>query len=165
MSPLVGIYISRDVVFDESVFPFESLHPNAGALLKNEILLLPPNLRNFEQGGDDCADQHEHTTSSSVASVPVQVHGENGVENDQNLAHSGPILHVLEEEQAGAEHEADLEQPATPARQASSRSMRRSSPDRVPSQPRTAVSPGSTRTPRPTCVRQLRSAHSPCAWE
>ena len=28
------VYISRDVVFDESVYPFESLHPNAGALLK-----------------------------------------------------------------------------------------------------------------------------------
>jgi hypothetical protein len=28
------IYISRDVVFDENVFPFASLHPNAGALLK-----------------------------------------------------------------------------------------------------------------------------------
>jgi histone deacetylase 1/2 len=27
------IYISRDVVFDEKVFPFEHLHPNVGALL------------------------------------------------------------------------------------------------------------------------------------
>jgi hypothetical protein len=35
------IYISRDVVFDENVFPFASLHPNAGALLKQQILLLP----------------------------------------------------------------------------------------------------------------------------
>ncbi|KAK1595157.1 hypothetical protein QYE76_048231 [Lolium multiflorum] len=35
------VYISRDVVFDENVFPFQELHPNAGALLKKEILLLP----------------------------------------------------------------------------------------------------------------------------
>jgi hypothetical protein len=35
------VYISRDVVFDENIFPFASLHPNAGALLKKEILLLP----------------------------------------------------------------------------------------------------------------------------
>jgi histone deacetylase 1/2 len=28
------IYLSRDVVFDESVFSFASLHPNAGALLR-----------------------------------------------------------------------------------------------------------------------------------
>ena len=28
------IYISRDVVFDETLFPFAKLHPNAGALLR-----------------------------------------------------------------------------------------------------------------------------------
>ena len=28
------VYISRDVVFDETQFPFEKLHPNAGALLR-----------------------------------------------------------------------------------------------------------------------------------
>lgn len=35
------VYISRDVTFDESIFPFADLHPNAGALLRCEILLLP----------------------------------------------------------------------------------------------------------------------------
>lgn len=35
------IYISRDVVFDETLFPFAKLHPNAGALLRAEIELLP----------------------------------------------------------------------------------------------------------------------------
>ena len=35
------VYISRDVVFDESVFPFASLNPNAGKRLQKEILLLP----------------------------------------------------------------------------------------------------------------------------
>jgi hypothetical protein len=34
------IYISRDVVFDETIFPFSELHPNAGARLHEEILLL-----------------------------------------------------------------------------------------------------------------------------
>jgi hypothetical protein len=38
------IYISRDVVFDENIYPFQSLHPNAGAQLRKEILLLPENL-------------------------------------------------------------------------------------------------------------------------
>ena len=28
------VYISRDVVFDENVFPFSKLHPNAGARLR-----------------------------------------------------------------------------------------------------------------------------------
>jgi hypothetical protein len=38
------VYISRDVVFDEQIFPFQSLHPNAGAQLRSEILLLPSHL-------------------------------------------------------------------------------------------------------------------------
>jgi hypothetical protein len=38
------VYISRDVVFDENVYPFAHLHPNAGAKLRSEILLLPPSL-------------------------------------------------------------------------------------------------------------------------
>ena len=40
------IYISRDVVFDEIVYPFAQLHPNAGARLRSEVLLLPPTLLN-----------------------------------------------------------------------------------------------------------------------
>jgi hypothetical protein len=35
------VYISRDVFFDENVFPFVALHPNASARLKQDILLLP----------------------------------------------------------------------------------------------------------------------------
>jgi histone deacetylase 1/2 len=38
------IYISRDVVFDEQVFPFADLHLNAGARLRSEIELLSPTL-------------------------------------------------------------------------------------------------------------------------
>lgn len=34
------MYISRDVIFDENVFSFEGLHPNVGAKLRSEILLL-----------------------------------------------------------------------------------------------------------------------------
>jgi hypothetical protein len=40
------VYISRDVVFDEDIYPFAQLHPNAGARLRFEILLLPPSLLN-----------------------------------------------------------------------------------------------------------------------
>jgi hypothetical protein len=35
------IYISRDVVFNEMVFPFSKLNPNARACLRVDILLLP----------------------------------------------------------------------------------------------------------------------------
>jgi hypothetical protein len=38
------VYISRDIVFDEHVFPFAHLHPNAGAQLRAEITLLSPSL-------------------------------------------------------------------------------------------------------------------------
>ena len=34
------------MVFDESIFPFYNLHPNAGSRLKSEILLLSPSLVN-----------------------------------------------------------------------------------------------------------------------
>jgi hypothetical protein len=50
------IYISRDVVFDEDVFPFSKLHPNAGARLRSEILLLPSNLLNPSFGDDFVVD-------------------------------------------------------------------------------------------------------------
>ena len=47
LDPKAGrVYISRDVIFDEDVFPFAALHPNAGALLRKEIELLPDMLRN-----------------------------------------------------------------------------------------------------------------------
>jgi hypothetical protein len=35
------VYVSRDVIFDETIYPFSKLHSNAGAQLRNEILLLP----------------------------------------------------------------------------------------------------------------------------
>lgn len=40
------VYISRDVIFDESVFPFMSLHPNTEARLQAEISLLPEHMEN-----------------------------------------------------------------------------------------------------------------------
>jgi hypothetical protein len=48
------VYISRDVVFDEHVFPFEALHPNAGVILKKEILLLP--FSSSPKGAHNCDD-------------------------------------------------------------------------------------------------------------
>ena len=47
------VYISRDVVFDETKFPFATLHPNAGARLREEILLLPTHLTSIDQGGSE----------------------------------------------------------------------------------------------------------------
>jgi hypothetical protein len=48
LDPLTGcVYIPRDVIFDERVFPFASLHPNVGAQLRAEIALLPDSLQNI----------------------------------------------------------------------------------------------------------------------
>ena len=58
------VYISRDVVFDEDVFPFSKLHSNTGARLRSEILLLPPTLLNPSTGAEQLIDHmsHTHTT-------------------------------------------------------------------------------------------------------
>jgi hypothetical protein len=58
------VYISRDVTFDESIFPFSKLHENAGARLRAEILLLPPSLHNSSSGDESVNDpvsNGEHT--------------------------------------------------------------------------------------------------------
>jgi hypothetical protein len=68
------VYISRDVVFDETVFPFKSLHPNAGALLRKEIMLLPEPLQPtsiFDHGGVNSVNQRANP-ANTIASVGVQ---------------------------------------------------------------------------------------------
>ena len=52
------IYISRDVIFDESIFPFASLHLTAGARYHFEVLLIPST-----QPGD--------TVITNVTNVPT----------------------------------------------------------------------------------------------
>jgi hypothetical protein len=62
------VYISRDVVFNEEVFPFAALHPNAGAWLRAELDLLPDVLKNpssvFENA--KISDQHLLSPTSST---------------------------------------------------------------------------------------------------
>jgi hypothetical protein len=64
------IYISRDVVFDECVFPFADLHPNAGAQLRSEILLLPETLKNPSDIGGVCTDDSILANSPSSNHAP-----------------------------------------------------------------------------------------------
>lgn len=61
------VYISRDVVFDENIFPFSLLHPNAGACLRSEISLLPPDLLPSDQGGELMGDHmlNSHNNASA----------------------------------------------------------------------------------------------------
>ena len=80
------IYISRIVVFDEQVFPFASLHPNAGAQLRKEILLLPPSLHPTYEG----VHNRDHLPIVPVTDVlqvaAKKLHGENCLQN-QSLVH------------------------------------------------------------------------------
>ena len=63
------VYLSRDVIFDEQVFPFSKLHPNAGAQLRSEILLLPDTLRDHGLGDVHANDPTLITSSYSNPSV------------------------------------------------------------------------------------------------
>ena len=82
------VYISRDVVFDETKFPFSDLHPNTGALLRQEILLLPPSLTGLDQGGNNCVDQ-SLTNSHNRALELCDDAGENGGENGAEITQNG----------------------------------------------------------------------------
>ena len=62
-------YISRDVIFDENVFPFAQLHPNAGAQLRKELIVLPFHLLNL--GDVNC-------TASNITNAP----NDNGDDSD-----------------------------------------------------------------------------------
>jgi hypothetical protein len=65
------VYITRDVVFDENIFPFSELHSNAGAHLRAELLLLPPELlafTRFDQGGVLIDDQLGANPTNPAAS-------------------------------------------------------------------------------------------------
>ena len=82
------VYISCDVVFDETKFPFADLHPNAGALLRKEILLLPSHLSGYDQGGITNCDDHMLTNptnslheSCDDAENSAKIAAENNEEN------------------------------------------------------------------------------------
>lgn len=101
------VYISRDVVFDETVFPFEKLHANAGALLRSEILLLPSNLLNPAHSGDRIVDDHITNSSTNpveLADYEFSVAGENS---------TGEQVPVAEEDH-GANFEEDSTTPVAP---------------------------------------------------
>jgi hypothetical protein len=68
------IYISRDIVFEETIFPFSKFNPNAGARLRSEILLLPTYSQpstvpgyGVEFSGDLCASVQLNPVSTNVS--------------------------------------------------------------------------------------------------
>jgi hypothetical protein len=104
------VYISRDVVFDENVFPFAALHPNAGTRLKQDILLLPSSTSLQE----DDANFVDHIVPI-VSSTNVLQGGEVAEENRRENSASGTSedtenstsSHVEGTNDYGAEHEGE----------------------------------------------------------
>lgn len=91
LDPSVGrVYISRNVIFDVKVFPFATLHPNAGARLRSEISLLPDPLLNPSTriGDVSVTDHNVHspvpTNAASSSIHVVQDTGRNSVQNGAN---------------------------------------------------------------------------------
>jgi hypothetical protein len=79
--PTGRVYVSRDVVFDEELFPFASLHTNVGARLQHEISLLPDHLHSSHHGGVDGIDQYFANDNSDA--VPSDVISEQGKSGDE----------------------------------------------------------------------------------
>ncbi len=136
------IYISRDVVFDENIFPFTELHANAGARLRSEIDILTPELLGpiRSVGNEQCMHPVTNPLSADVSAA---------LSNRANEPHRD-----------GAVHPADAEDPpATPPLDASSGPE----PDRVVHHSPAATSSG--RHPGPTPGSVPRGAASSLAEE
>lgn len=95
------VYISRDVVFDEHVYPFSKLHSNAGARLRSELALLPDILfsSNSSFGNakihDKCVSSSNPTnavrSSHANDSCAGDQHAENSAANDAGSVSSAPF--------------------------------------------------------------------------
>lgn len=68
------------MIFDENIFPFTELHPNAGARLRSEILCLPSDLIHPYVGGEHAVDQCANGSSNS-SNISSELHDENQEEN------------------------------------------------------------------------------------
>jgi hypothetical protein len=82
------IYISHDVIFDESIFSFVSLHPTTGAYYHSDILLEPPTV-----SGDNI-----FTNVHNVSTLPVMSASDSCVQLPDPLLQNtgvGPVTGVL----------------------------------------------------------------------
>jgi hypothetical protein len=90
------VYVSRDVVFDENIFPFSQLHPNVGAQLHAEIQLIPRTLRtpsrndvdnNVADGANPGANLDlEHVDVQTEELTYLQAGAQSGVEESAEIS-------------------------------------------------------------------------------
>jgi hypothetical protein len=83
------VYISRDIVFDETVFPFASLHSNAGALLRAEINLLPLSLQPVNLHDDGGPELRVDLDANPVDNIPAESLEQESGENSMPRGDSG----------------------------------------------------------------------------
>ena len=103
------IYISRDVVFDEGVFPFASLHKNAGARLKSEIALLHPSLLPATASFGDVI-LHDHNSTSPVFTDSLSSASNDAAAQDKNSGANTEEIRLQQQYfmlSRDARHEAD----------------------------------------------------------
>jgi hypothetical protein len=102
------VYIYRDVIFDETVFLFSTLHPNAGAQLKVEISLLLPML--CTPHGDSFVAEPTVTNAANELNEVFAYSGIISAANDGNSATNSPRgveAHQLVVENLGARSSGD----------------------------------------------------------
>jgi hypothetical protein len=102
------VYISRDVVFDEIVFPFNELHPNAGARLRQEILLLPNDLLNPGDALPNTNVTNDPSSSQTVLQATEKNSAQTGDDFMRNTCEGGvylaPAPGVRSKEDTAADH-------------------------------------------------------------
>lgn len=118
------IYISRDVVFDEHIFPFATLHPNAGARLRSELTLLPDVLKNTSSVFGDAILSDQHRPSPAFTNVSLSsgenllATGTNASENGSQME-SGRPYHMCRTPGDSSGSQADMPSAAAPSSEVS----------------------------------------------
>uniref|UniRef100_J3LIX4 Reverse transcriptase Ty1/copia-type domain-containing protein n=1 Tax=Oryza brachyantha TaxID=4533 RepID=J3LIX4_ORYBR len=140
------VYVSRDVVFDESIFPFTKLHANAGARLRSEIALLPDTLFPGNRGLQQCSHMSnspiDFTNQYGPENFPIQDSAGSQPTCDDNVMHGTDDTGNMSALDSSAAH--------SPA----------SSSDSALDQHRTDTSTPDQQSPSPT-PQQPDNAHAP----
>jgi hypothetical protein len=118
-------------VFDENIFPFQSLHPNAGTQLRAEILLLPTHLAPTSSNNEGIhVNDHMHivpiTDHLQCTNETVEVSTENSTDSAQNSGSNGAEMDETEHFSPGTSDEEDS--PDSPVREHSPGSHSTSDP-------------------------------------
>jgi hypothetical protein len=109
------LYISRDVTFDESVYPFPHLHPNAEALLHTKIQLLPSVLRNPSILDQENELRHDHMSVSANFSLDDSLQEASVAGNSGANLKIDPAANSRDSHAESASGSGPQDPPATPA--------------------------------------------------